>query len=78
LRPAPNRRMRSGGNAERESAHSRRPRRIVSTFLPVIRESRRSPPGPIRRDSKAMDHRRWSSSRRLSRRFMRRWISRLG
>jgi hypothetical protein len=43
-RPAPGGRTRSVGRPRRESSISRRPRRMVSTSRPVIRERRRSPP----------------------------------
>jgi hypothetical protein len=70
-RPAPGRRMRPGGQSSKQASNSRRPRRIVSTFRPVIKDSRRSPPRPTFSASRATNQRRFCSSKRLSRRLSR-------
>src|SRR5439155_13537840 len=70
-RPAPGRRRRPGGQSRKQASSSRRPRRMVSTFRPVIKASRRSPPRPTFWDSRATNQRRCCSSKRLSRRLSR-------
>ena len=68
-------RRRAGGPDRRagppgSSASSSRPRRMVSTFRPVIRDRWRSPPWPILALSTAAYQRRCCSSSRLIRRFI--------
>ncbi len=70
-RPAPGRRMRPGGQSFRSATNSRRPRRMDSTFSPVMADNSRSPPCPIFMDSRAANQRRCCSSRRLRSKFKR-------
>jgi hypothetical protein len=74
-RPAPGRRVRPKGTSCNAPFNSRRPRRIVRTFMPVIIDRRRSPPWPMRFDSNATYQRRCCSSNRLKSRFICRCIS---
>lgn len=69
-RPAPGRRVRPCGRSLKERFSSRRPRRIVRTFIPVIKDRSRSPPCPMRFDSKATYQRRCCSSKRLRSKFI--------
>jgi hypothetical protein len=57
-RPPPCRRTRPAGTPFSDAANSRRPDRIVRTFMPVISDNKRSPPCPTRFDSKATYQRR--------------------
>ncbi len=76
--PAPGRRMRSVSGFVTELFSSRRPFRIVRTLMPVINDNRRSPPWPIRLDSRATNKRRWRSSSCLTNAFIRRCSSLFG
>ena len=77
-RPAPGRRVRPFGRSFKERFNSRRPRRIVRTFMPVIKDKSRSPPCPRRFDSNATYQRRCCSSRRPRSKFICRCSSILG
>ena len=74
-RPPPGLRTRSVGRPAKSSFNSRRPRRIVLTFIPVICASRSVPPCPMRSASNATYQRRCCSLSRLSKTFMRWWSS---
>jgi hypothetical protein len=76
-RPPPDRRCRCTGAAASAPATSAWPRRIVVSSRPVIWATRRTPPRPRRCAATAAYHRRSGSPRRLSRRFIGAWRTRV-
>ncbi|OWK43309.1 TPR repeat-containing protein [Fimbriiglobus ruber] len=77
-RPAPGRRTRPGGRLAKADPNSWRPRRMVWTWRPVMEDTRRSPPWPMRWASQAASQRRCCSLSRLRSKLSCRWTSLLG